>query len=126
LGAPAKVSDPRVVEALVMWDWNITASAEELGITRSALTKRMNVMKARGTLSRPPRTSTSGTFAGTASAPISRTKSIVFRYRPDQLELLRQFKFDYQARHREEVDEAELMRRFFDAAVRPWMKDCLE
>ena len=47
------------------------------------------------------------------------------KLRPDQVDLLRDMKFDYQARHRTEADEGDLLQRFFDEAFPEWVKRAL-
>lgn len=44
------------------------------------------------------------------------------KLRPDQVDRLRDFKFDYQARHRIEADEGDLLRRFFDEDFADWVR----
>ena len=60
------------------------------------------------------------------AAPARRVKPVVIRLRPDQIEQLRNAKFDYQARHREEVEETELLRQFFDECFEDWIKRSLQ
>lgn len=56
---------------------------------------------------------------------VRRPQSKPPKLRPDQVDRLRDAKFDYQARHRMDADEGDLLRRFFDDAFSEWLKRAL-
>lgn len=57
--------------------------------------------------------------------PARRPQTKPPKLRPDQVDRLRDMKFDYQARHRTETDEGDLLQRFFDEAFPDWEKRAL-
>ena len=57
--------------------------------------------------------------------PIRRTKAGPIRLRPDQVDQLREAKFDFMAKHRAEAGESDLLQRFFDSAFGDWLKQAL-
>ena len=61
----------------------------------------------------------------TAEVEMRRTKAGPIRLRPDQVDQLREAKFDFMAKHRAEAGESDLLQRFFDSAFGDWLKQAL-
>ncbi len=168
MGAPTKVSEPEIRGALKVWRGNVAATAHVLGISETALRKRMKTLgidgpalsflRASTALHQPQPTSTPTTQPVVMGTPNSPPKNAapnfprlvkepslaivqgaeavvttrrrrppmkVVRLRPDQVDLLRDAKFDYQAKHRQETEEGDLLQRFFDESFREWLKGAL-
>jgi hypothetical protein len=60
-----------------------------------------------------------------AAEPIRRGKAGPIRLEPDQVELLRDAKFDFMAKHRVEASESDLLQRFFADCFPDWLKRTL-
>lgn len=74
-----------------------------------------------------PRQANSPTLGGMQTAEAEnvqapRPRPVVIRLQPPQVEELRDAKFDYQAKHRVEASEAELLQRFFAECFPEWRK----
>jgi regulatory Fis family protein len=75
-----------------------------------------------------PKSANAPTLVGMQSAETEmsrRPKRGPIRLRPDQAETLREAKFDFQAKHRVEAGESDLLQRFFDETFPEWLKRCL-
>ncbi len=75
---------------------------------------------------RPAKTPNLAPMETAVAIQTRRTKPGPIRLRPDQVEALREAKFDFQAKHRTEVGESDLLQRFFDEGFAEWLKRCLE
>jgi len=63
---------------------------------------------------------------GVSAEAIARARRLpTLRLRPDQIERLRNAKFDVNARFRRDADEAGLLRAFFDDAFPTWIESIL-
>jgi hypothetical protein len=56
----------------------------------------------------------------------ARTGKPPIKLRPDQIDALREAKFDFQAKHRVEAGESDLLQKFFDESFTAWLKRCLD
>lgn len=85
-----------------------------------------------------PRTSLSDNFSRAAKPPnlvrmpsaevvepVRRARAGPIRLEPDQVELLREAKFDFMAKHRAEFSESDLLQRFFRECFPDWLKRTL-
>ena len=60
-----------------------------------------------------------------AAEPVRRAKAGPIRLEPEQVELLRDAKFDFMAKHRVEASESDLLQRFFRECFAEWSKRTL-
>jgi hypothetical protein len=60
-----------------------------------------------------------------AAEPIRRGKAGPIRLEPEQVEVLRDAKFDFMAKHRVEASESDLLQRFFRECWPEWSKRTL-
>jgi len=75
-----------------------------------------------------PRLVEEPTFASVGSTEtvvMRRPQTRPARLRPDQIDALRDAKFDYQAKHRRETEESDLLQQFFDESFHEWLKRAL-
>jgi hypothetical protein len=63
-----------------------------------------------------------GRVESMGSLPERPVRMPTVRLRPEQIEQLRDLKFDYQAKTRREVREEDLLRRFFDECFPEWLE----
>lgn len=62
---------------------------------------------------------------GAEAVVTRRPQTKLVRLRPDQIDVLRDAKFDYQAKHRQETEESDLLQHFFDESFPEWLKRAL-
>jgi len=61
-------------------------------------------------------------FVGMQDGPVTAARLPRVRLRPDQLDRLRDAKYDFQAKHRTDLREEDLLQQFFDDEFVAWIK----
>lgn len=169
MGASPLVSKDEIRLALKTWRGNVADSSRALGISETALRKRMVGMgigtqalsflrattvhtqpqptitkpnlpnhdgKAKLAAEHPQRRNGGRNYSGRDEAPklepmqtaadeipiARRAQTKPPKLRPDQVDQLRDAKFDFMAKHRREADEGDILQKLFDDTFAEWRK----
>ena len=120
MSAPQRVSSAAIVEALKVCGGNLRATAQHCGISRNALKKRIVSMGVDVEAIRPPVPVAPAAGSVVYAAP--RSPRAPARVLPAHQDLLREARFDLQAKRRVDLTDSDVLEEFIEDAFAEWLR----
>jgi hypothetical protein len=120
--AVKRIPDSVIRESIVQWSGNVQAAAEQLGMSRNNLYKRLVALGVEPAALRRGRRSAGVSSVAPSDLPVKTLRiRLTARVLPAHVDRLRQAKYDLSARYRVETDETTILAQFIDEALDGWL-----